>query len=697
MEQITLRAYNQFIERLIAEEEYSEAIAHCRHILQHFPKHVETYRQLGQAYLEAGQESDAADVFSRVLTAIPDDFIAHVGMSIVYEHQDNLRDALWHMERAFEAQPYNPSVQDEMRRLYEKVNGAVPPRLRLTRGALARIYLRNGLTDQAIAELRSALADEPNRADLMVLLAQAYAHQQEWIAMAQVCTELLNKLPFCYQANLLMLKMLLANNRPEEAEQYRKRLIALDPYFAFTSPERSADQVPDDAVTLERLEWTPEMEEVFARPAQPITEEEPVWPTEEETPSAEAESAEEEISDLIPDWMREQGWVPREGPLEEEPQPFEEPEEEEIARAELPDWLKEIAPEEVVGEKEEEGAVEEDEELARLLGGAEAVEEEAEEATEQPSEEEALPEWLAGMEEEVEEEAAEEAIPSEDEALAWLESLAAKHGAAEEELLTAPEERAEQPPEWLAEQPAEAKAEAPAPEAEAPAEEIPEWLKEAAEETLEEAHPPEAEEAIAAGEWLPEEAVAEEPAVPQQPEEIPEWLKGEVEEEASAEVEEAPITEAEVEAPEEAAPAETPPAEPVAEAAPPKGTGWLEAITEAEKPEAEEEVEEWLTEHVVQQEQRLQPPPGTQDRDLLLLEEARSALDTDDIPTAVKKYTKLIRRGKLLDIVISDLEMALVRHPVDVDLFMTLGDAYLKENRLPEALEAYSKAEALLR
>ena len=133
MEQITLREYNKFIDRLIADEEYMEAIAHCRHILRHFPKHVETYRQLGQAYLEAGREAEAEDVFSRVLAAVPDDFISHIGMSIAAEHRGDLKDAVWHMERAFEVQPYNPSVQDELRRLYAQVDGTVPPRLRRKR------------------------------------------------------------------------------------------------------------------------------------------------------------------------------------------------------------------------------------------------------------------------------------------------------------------------------------------------------------------------------------------------------------------------------------------------------------------------------------------------------------------------------------------------------------------------------------
>jgi tetratricopeptide (TPR) repeat protein len=85
MAEATLRAYLKEIDDLIEREQLDEAIAHCRHILQVYPKHLDTYRLLGKAYLEAKRFGDAADIFQRVLSAVPDDFVAHVGMSIVRE------------------------------------------------------------------------------------------------------------------------------------------------------------------------------------------------------------------------------------------------------------------------------------------------------------------------------------------------------------------------------------------------------------------------------------------------------------------------------------------------------------------------------------------------------------------------------------------------------------------------------------
>ena len=60
-------------------------------------------------------------------------------------------------------------------------------------------------------------------------------------------------------------------------------------------------------------------------------------------------------------------------------------------------------------------------------------------------------------------------------------------------------------------------------------------------------------------------------------------------------------------------------------------------------------------------------------------------------------YGKLIRKGGPLEEVIRELRDALYRYPVEVPVWQALGDAYMRANRLQEALDAYTKAEELLR
>src|SRR5215203_2743012 len=116
----TLRGYVEELKLLLEQEALEEVMGHCRHILQHFPKNVETYRLLGRALLDKNRHQEAGDVFQRVLSALPNDFIAHLGMSSISEEQGQLPAAIWYLERAYEQEPNNAALQDEIKRLTEK-------------------------------------------------------------------------------------------------------------------------------------------------------------------------------------------------------------------------------------------------------------------------------------------------------------------------------------------------------------------------------------------------------------------------------------------------------------------------------------------------------------------------------------------------------------------------------------------------
>ncbi len=402
MARIALRAYNREIEHLIEGGQIEEAIAHCRHIFKYFPKHINTYRLLGKAYLETQRYGDAADILQRVLSSIPDDFISHLGMSIIREDEGNLDEAIWHMERAFEVQPANRAIQDELRRLYGRRDGLEPPKIRLTRGALARMYAKGDLYPQAIAELRAALADDPQRLDLQVVLADVYAKAGQRVEAASICNGLLHKLPYCLIANQVMAEILSESERVEDSRIYLQRAQALDAYLAHVSPGApTPDKVPDIAVSLERLSWQPgksiegsgqpdwatslgvelgaeatrqeeipdwlsavqsdaetfevASEDEMSSPFTDSSDSEDEWSLESEDQETEEwadqpgpDSAQPSTEEEIPDWMKAAGWSPATGEADEGPKEFElegddfpaEEVEGEIQEADLPDWLK---------------------------------------------------------------------------------------------------------------------------------------------------------------------------------------------------------------------------------------------------------------------------------------------------------------------------------------------------------------------
>ena len=480
MARISLRAYNREIENLIERGQIEEAISHCKNILKQFPKHIETYRLLGKAYLESQRYAEAADILQRVLSVFPDDFVSQLGMSIIREDEGNLDAAIWHMERAYEIQPFNRAVQDELRRLYGRRDGVEPPRIRLTRGALVRMYARGDLYPQAIAEIRAALLEDANRIDLQVLLARMYYLSGQKIEATEICSSLIGKLPYCYEANKIFMDVLPETSRAEDARIFQQRLFALDPYAAFVSPNApTSAQVPEQTVMIEKVEWQPSMEDTqgpdWARtigvqweeapqealpdwlntiaPSQPIEE---ITLGEDLEPTAPAEGL---VEEAIPDFMREAGWTKSDGLVEEQPSAFQNEEEEAVAEEELieadiPDWLRSLAPTEQVESAAETTGTEQEQAsldwLEGLLPGSESVEA-ADAATliagpermeTEPVVEEALElhaEEVSGLQEEEPQAFAPEQTPDQ-QIPDWLQQLSDEPGEAAAEKLAEPAE-----------------------------------------------------------------------------------------------------------------------------------------------------------------------------------------------------------------------------------------------------------------
>jgi len=99
----------------------------------------------------------------------------------------------------------------------------------------------------------------------------------------------------------------------------------------------------------------------------------------------------------------------------------------------------------------------------------------------------------------------------------------------------------------------------------------------------------------------------------------------------------------------------------------------------------------------IKSETKPESPPQIEGPSQETLSQAQKYLDREDLDLALEKYSHLIEKKEHLDQVIEDLNTASLEHPVNVQIIKTLGDAYMRMDNLQEALDAYSKAEDLLR
>jgi tetratricopeptide (TPR) repeat protein len=741
MAKISLRIYKKEIENLIDRGQLEEAIAHSKYILTVYPKYVDSYRLLAKAFLESQKYSDAGDIFQRVLAVIPDDFISQIGTSIVKEDAGDMDGAIWHMERAFEAQPSNTPVQQELKRLYGRRDGVEPQKIRLTKGVLVRMYARSRLFPQAIAEAQAALAEDPSRTDLELILAQMYFQSNQKLDATEIASKVVTKLPFCLEANRILSEVLLNTSRSEDARKYRDRVNSLDPYYKFVpGPGATSEDVPDNAVTLERMVWQsgfgatsyPDLTlSDFSQP--PATLPEINLPTEEER-KPEPDSTPEPVSQSeneIPDWMKSAGWQSTDQPEVAEP-PLN-PEGQVAEPAEIADWLKDIslkesAPtpaentstpstplpftEEPVPPAQPAISNEVPEWLRSTLesqqGDVPGGDEPANTAESTPSSvaestEENLPSWMkeiksqpvfdlnADTTPEKESLGDNPESPQVDVNMPWLDSLS-KEAPPEPISPSSPVQKESSP--WLDEMPvAEPN---PVPEPASKSDELPEWLREI--------------EITAEG----EESLTHKPQTAPLSDEIPTWLQ-----------------DLKTSTPPEPEP-ETAPSddvgEPIDETAQADLKNWLSSLETPEPPPSmeppieeskpEEVKEERLPEEPkasfvefvepkkeetvlvgapVKQETPFEFKPETLDHFVPTeIIKAEKAIESNNLPEALKEYRHMIHSGSLLDETISSIQKEIEKNATEAALWQLLGDAYARNNQLREALDAFNKAEQCL-
>lgn len=227
------------------------AMLQARYILKVFPKCLAAYRLLGQAYLESRQFADAADIFLRLLSSLPDDFIAHLGLALIREQQGDITAAAWHIQRAFEVRPSSQAIEQEVLRIEALRTSTPPSRQPLSRVALGRLYLQGGCYPQAIAEIQAARNENPHHPELDILLAQAYDEAGQLEDAAQAAQTALSQLPFSLEANRILYQAF-SQEDARQARIYKERLEELDPYWALVTPELpDPTQVPDQAVMIE--------------------------------------------------------------------------------------------------------------------------------------------------------------------------------------------------------------------------------------------------------------------------------------------------------------------------------------------------------------------------------------------------------------------------------------------------------------
>jgi tetratricopeptide (TPR) repeat protein len=244
------------------------------------------------------------------------------------------------------------------------------------------MYAHGELYPQAVAELRAALQDDPERADLQVVLAEMYWRTGQRAESVEVANKIIEKLPYCREANRILAAAYQSSGRTEEAATHHRRLATLDPYAAFIeTPMTDPQTVDPGSVRVDRLEWAPGQAMPLGQPEWasslsadlrrsrlptrlgPVLRGRPAPLAHRRGPPPPPPTLNPLRPFLpssgmdIPTWMREAGWSPSTGDAVEGPVGFTEDEITTLetggppaaeggalAPGEIPEWLRAVAP-----------------------------------------------------------------------------------------------------------------------------------------------------------------------------------------------------------------------------------------------------------------------------------------------------------------------------------------------------------------
>ncbi len=225
MAQTTLRDRIQSIEDAISAGHIDGAMADCQELLAHYPDALEIQRLLGEVYLAQGRMEEAQQTFDWILVNDPENVIAYCDRALICEHQSDIDTALDCYQQAYELSRGNSQIRQEFNSLSAK---AGQQEFMLSRAGLARLYMRGDLLTQAIQEWEAVLAVSPDRLDARLGLMETYWREGIYDQVEQTASRILEDIPNCEKALLLLAHVTSAFNM-QRARELLQRAELLDP------------------------------------------------------------------------------------------------------------------------------------------------------------------------------------------------------------------------------------------------------------------------------------------------------------------------------------------------------------------------------------------------------------------------------------------------------------------------------------
>ncbi len=273
-----LKDFLQWGEQALALERFALAEEIARYPLAQSPHNLAARTLLGHVSLAAGRYEQAADHFSQALDMDPENPRTLTSYADALEAQGRDEETLDALRRAFECEPARTEVKQRVVALQGAEDGASAGEALLTRTGLARIHLRSGLIEHAIAELCQLLEERQVHWSAHVALMEAHWLNGDRQAAGGLADEIVRAHPNCLKAILLSADVRAHLGLMDQARQFFERSRQVDPDFVLARalyPANGPSRLPlpsDDAEISVPLDFLQRIEAELAATRAPEPE-----------------------------------------------------------------------------------------------------------------------------------------------------------------------------------------------------------------------------------------------------------------------------------------------------------------------------------------------------------------------------------------------------------------------------------------
>lgn len=241
MPRISLRNYLNKIDALITENSYEQSLYHSFYLLRQYPKYVEVYKRIGRAYLELNNLDSAANVFARLITVEPENFLNHLTLGLIMEMKSDVERAIYQTRLALFLQPENKEVI----RLYQQLSSQRPD-MREPASFKPVLTALQAYRQNDFAKCHDILSvsDLENYSYFgKLFIALSTYHTNDYANFLEIGEEMLDKNRYL-ECVLKRMQPLLKSRNPLREREYSSRLRELNPEFsALENPQKASPPI----------------------------------------------------------------------------------------------------------------------------------------------------------------------------------------------------------------------------------------------------------------------------------------------------------------------------------------------------------------------------------------------------------------------------------------------------------------------